>query len=137
MYKLICHRGIHNADIKENSYESIKKALESTKYIGVEFDVRCTKDNEFIIFHNSFYNNKLIKNTYYKELPKYVPRLKDVLNIKSNKIFLIELKNINDNYNKLINLLNKYKNKKLYLRYIKLCIKHKYKYKKIRLCWYT
>ena len=109
MYKLIAHRGIHNKDIKENSYIAIKKALENEKYIGVEFDIRVTKDNEFILYHDSLYNNKLIKNTLYKELPKYVPRLSDVLKIRSNKIFLIEIKNINGMYIEFIKLLNKYK----------------------------
>lgn len=115
MYKLISHRGIHNKKIIENSYLSIKSALESNEYIGVEFDVRVTKDNEFIIYHNSMYNNKLIKNINYKELPKYVPKLNDILKIKSNKIFLIEIKNINNLYKELINILNKYKNKNIYV----------------------
>lgn len=115
MYKLIAHRGLHDKNIIENSYIAIKKAIESEKYLGVEFDIRVTKDNEFIIYHNSFYNNKLIKNTLYKELPKYVPRLIDILKIKSNKIFLIEVKNINDKYKELIKILNKYQNKNIYV----------------------
>lgn len=115
MYKLISHRGIHNKNIKENSYLSIKNALDSNEYVGVEFDVRVTKDNEFIIYHDSMYNNKLIKNMMYKELPKYVPRLIDILKINSNKIFLIEVKNINNMYKELINKLNKYKNKNIYV----------------------
>jgi len=115
MYKLIAHRGLHDKNIIENSYIAIKKAIESEKYLGVEFDIRVTKDNEFIIYHNSFYNNKLIKNTLYKELPKYVPRLIDILKIKSNKIFLIEVKNINDKYKELIKILNKNQNKNIYV----------------------
>ena len=58
---------------------------------------------------------KLIKNTLYSELPKYVPKLIDVLNIKSNKLFVIEIKNINGLYKELINILKKYKDKKLYV----------------------
>lgn len=115
MYKLISHRGIHTKEILENSYLSIKSALESNEYIGVEFDVRVTKDNEFIIYHNSMYNNKLIKNINYKELPKYVPKLSQILKINSNKIFLIEVKNINNLYKEFINILNKYKNKNIYV----------------------
>jgi len=115
MYKLISHRGIKKENIIENSYESIKKALESDEFVGVEFDVRITKDNEFIIYHDALYNNKLIKNTLYKELPKYVPRLIDILNINSDKLFVVEIKNINENYNLLINILDKYKDKKLYV----------------------
>lgn len=115
MFKLIAHRGIHNKEIKENSYDAIYMALQSSKYIGVEFDVRLTLDNEFILYHDAMYNNKLIKNTLYRELPKYVPKLIDVLNIKSDKIFLIEIKNINDKYEEFIKLINKYKNKKIYI----------------------
>jgi len=115
MYKLISHRGIHDNKIKENSYLAILNALKDNKYVGVEFDIRTTLDNEFILFHNSFYNNKLIKNTLYKELPKYVPKLENILKINTNKIFLIEIKNINNEYEKLIKILNKYQSKNIYV----------------------
>ena len=115
MYELIAHRGICDKDVKQNSLASIKRALLNDKYVGVEFDVRETLDNEIILYHDAFYNNKLISNTYYKELPKYVPKLETILKIKSDKIFLIELKNIKNNYNKFINILNKHKNKNIYV----------------------
>lgn len=114
MFKLISHRGIVDDFIKENSYVAIKKALDSNKYVGVEFDVRETLDEEFIIYHDAFFNSKLVKNLKYQELPKYVPKLKDILEIKSNKIFLIEIKNI-DSYDKLMKVLNKYSNKNIYV----------------------
>ena len=115
MYKLIKHRGYHDKFIMENSYEGISIALNDDKYVGVEFDVRETLDNELIIYHDSLYNNKLISKTLYKELPKYVPKLWDILKINSNKIFLIEIKNIENNYHQFINLLNKYKDKNIYV----------------------
>lgn len=115
MYKLIKHRGIHNENIKENSYEGIKLALDSDKYVGVEFDVRETIDNEIVLFHNPMYNNKLVSKTKYNELPKYVPKLEDILNINSNKIFLIEIKNILHNFDKFINIINKHSNKDIYI----------------------
>ena len=115
MFKLIKHRGIYNNDIKENSYEGIKLALEDNNYIGVEFDIRETLDNEIILFHNPIYNNKLINKTKYSELPKYVPKLEDILNIISNKLFLIEIKNIEHNFDKFIKLLNKHKDKNIYV----------------------
>lgn len=115
MYKLISHRGIHNKDIAENSYEAIKTAFENDNYLGVEFDVRVTKDNELIVYHNAFYNNKLVSNINYREMPKYVPRLQDILKINSDKIFLIEIKNIDNNYDKFIKLLNRYINKNIYV----------------------
>ena len=115
LFKLIKHRGIHNKAIKENSYEGIKLALENSKYIGVEFDIRETLDNEIILFHNPIYNNILVSKTYYKELPKYVPKLDDILNINSNKIFLIEIKNIEHNFDKFLSILDKHKDKKIYV----------------------
>ena len=114
MSKLIKHRGLHNALIKENTYDAIKMALNDNKYLGVEFDVRETKDHEFVIYHNPSINNKLISNTNFNNLPKFIPRLKDILKLNSNKIFLIEIKNINS-FTKFYNLLNKFKNKKLYV----------------------
>ena len=115
LFKLIKHRGIYNKEVKENSYEGIKLALEDSNYLGVEFDIRETLDNEIILFHNPIYNNKLISKTYYKELPKYVPKLEDILSINSNKIFLIEIKNIEHNFDKFLSILEKYKNKNIYV----------------------
>ena len=114
MDKLISHRGIFDKNIKENSYEAIKKALDSDNYLGVEFDVRETIDNELIVYHNVLYNNKLISKTRYNELPKYVSRLDDILKIDSNKIFLIEIKDIN-NYDRFLSLINKYCDKNIYI----------------------
>lgn len=114
MYNLISHRGIATNNIKENTFEAIKNALEDDNYMGVEFDIRETLDSEFILFHNNLYNDKLIYKTKYNELPKYVPKLEDVLKINSNKIFLIEIKNIS-NFDKFINLIQKYCNQKIYI----------------------
>ena len=115
MDKLIAHRGIYDENIKGNSYLAIKNALECDKYVGVEFDIRETLDNEIILYHDAYYNNKLVSNTYYKEMPKYIVRLQDILKINSNKIFLIEIKNIENNYDKFIKILNKHKTKKIYV----------------------
>ncbi len=112
--KLIKHRGIFNDKIKENTYEGILKAFADDKYLGVEFDVRETKDHEFILNHDPLINGKLISDLNFIELPKYIPRLKDILKINSSKIFLIEIKNINS-FDKFINLLNKYSSKKIYV----------------------
>jgi len=113
MYKLISHRGIHDKKTKENSYDAIKNALESSEFVGVEFDIRETLDNEIILYHNAVYNNKLVSKTYYKDMPKYVPKLEDVLKIRSNKMFLIEIKNIENNYKKFLDIINKYNDKNI------------------------
>lgn len=114
MSKLIKHRGKSSKIIKENTYEAIKLALDDNKYLGVEFDIRETKDHEFIIYHNPILNNKLISSYLYRDLPKFISRLKDILNINSSKIFLIEIKNITS-IDKFINLLKKYKDKNIYV----------------------
>lgn len=113
--KLIAHRGIHDDYIKENTYKSIYKALKDERYVGVEFDVRITKDNEFIIYHDAMYDGRLIKNMNYIDLPKYIPKLSTILKIKSDKIFLIEIKNIDGNINKFVKLLSKYKDKNIFV----------------------
>lgn len=114
LYKLIKHRGEHDEKIKENTYVAILKAFNNDKYIGVEFDVRETKDHKFIIFHNATYKGKLISEYLFKDLPKFIPSLEMILKIKSNKIFLIEVKNIH-NYSQFIKILTKYKRKNLYV----------------------
>lgn len=113
--KLIAHRGIHHDNVHENTLTSITKALEDDRFSGVEFDVRVTKDRELVIFHDAYYNDKLIRNTNYCDLPKYVPRLQDVLKINSNKIFLIEIKYLDDSLEEFMKLLNKYESKKIYV----------------------
>ncbi len=114
MKKLIKHRGSHNQYIKENTYEAIKKAFDDNLYVGVEFDVRETLDHEFVIYHNSLYKGKPISSIKYLELPKYIPRLRDILKIKTAKIFLVEIKEIKS-IDKFIKLLNKYSSKKIYV----------------------
>ena len=114
MDKLIKHRGISTNNIKENTYDAISKSLNDNKYVGVEFDVRETIDHEFIIYHDPLYNGKLISQMTFNELPRFMPKLKTILKINSNKIFLIELKNISS-YKKFYNLLEKYPTKKLYV----------------------
>lgn len=104
---LIAHRGLWNKTIKENSYEALKKGLESNKYIGIECDIRTTYDNKFIIYHNILYKGNLVRNTYYKDM-KNISLLEDLLKIKTNKILLLEIKENDINKTKLLKLLNKY-----------------------------
>lgn len=108
MKKFIAHRGIWNKLVKDNSYEALYNGLMSSLYIGIETDLRVTKDNIFILHHNALYNGKLIKNIFYNELENIV-KLEDILKINTNKIILIEIKDFNININRLIKLLDKYK----------------------------
>lgn len=130
---LIAHRGIWNKFIKDNSYEAIKNAIKSDKYIGVEFDIRTTKDNKIIIYHDALYNGALVSKTLYKDM-KDVCLLTNILSIKTDKILLIEIKERNIDKNKLLKILNRYKrnyyimsfNTKVIEEFNKLNNKYKY-----------
>lgn len=130
---LIAHRGLWNKKIKDNSYEAIKNGLLSDKYIGVEFDVRTTLDKKIIVYHDSLYNKKLVSKTLYKDM-KNVSLLSDILNIKTDKLLLIEIKERNINKKKFLKILNKYKRNYYIMSFntnvideLK-CINNKYKY---------
>ena len=134
--KYIIHRGITSKNIKENSYHAIKKALKNKESIGVEFDIRLTKDHKIVLSHNSLINLNVIEETIYSDLIKnnYLTTLDKILDIDTNKIFLIDIKT-NNNYKVfsdiLMNTINKY-NKNIYLAsFDKNIIKYiKSKYKK-------
>ena len=117
--KNIIHRGITSKNIKENSYSAIKKAIKDKESIGVEFDIRLTKDKKIVLSHNSLINLNVIEETNYSELIKnnYLTTLDKILDIDTNKIFLIDIKT-NNNYKVfsdiLMNTINKY-NKNIYL----------------------
>ena len=126
MIKLL-HRG-DTSNYPENTKESIISALNNKNYNGFETDIRLTKDNKWIIFHDEnlkrLCNNDLnIKDCKYKNLPLIhyendyykIPLLKDIINLDYPlKFFNIEIK---QNYkktsywtrNKLLKLLKKIK----------------------------
>jgi len=113
----IGHRGTI-IDYDENTLDSFEVALKSgANYI--EFDVRKTKDNELVIFHDSKVNRitnsrGLIENISYpivarmrfKLTNSHIPTLDEVLKMFRNKIkFIVELKSesIRDHVIKTIN----------------------------------
>lgn len=126
MKNIIAHRGIHNnKDIPENSIKAFKLALQ--KKIAIELDVRISKDNKLVVFHDDNLKrmaNKdvLIENLTYEEIihtklldtNEYIPSLEEVLNLISSKVLLdIEIKDTKKYpilLNKLINLLDNYDN---------------------------
>ena len=112
----IAHRGLVKKGIIENTIPAFLSAINSDKYAGFELDIYTSKDNEFIIHHDPLLDGKLIWNYEYKELKKKgVVKLEDVLKLKTNKIILIEIKDINIDINQFTKLLNKYKDKKIYV----------------------
>lgn len=133
--KYIIHRGITSKSIKENTYQSIKRSLLSKESLGVETDIRLTKDKIIVLSHNSIINNNYIENMTYKEIlkHKYLTTLDMILDINTNKIILLDVKT-NNNYKLFSEVLNIYldnTNKNIYImsfdkRFIKY-IKTKYK----------
>ena len=107
--EFIAHRGLWNNSIKPNSYEAIFIGLNSDKYIGIETDIRVTKDGVFIVYHDALYKGKLVKNIMYKEIKNDACKLESILKIKTDKIILLEIKDFNMNVNKFLKVLNKYK----------------------------
>ena len=111
MDKLIAHRGSHQK-YKENTIEAFKVAI-SESYLGFECDVRQTKDKLFVINHDLLYKGKIISNTKYKELN--LSSLKDVLNLKTDKIIMLDLKDPFLDTTKLLKIINKYTYLNLYI----------------------
>lgn len=130
---IVSHRG-YIKKYRENTLEGINYAFTLNFVDGVEFDVRITKDNQFVLLHD-FYIDRVsdgtgtVKKMKLKELRKYnfgykntvakIPTLEEILSIKTNKIFLMEIKFSTKEYykikNKLIKLLKKFQDKNIYI----------------------
>lgn len=102
------HRGIYdNQNIYENTFSSFNKALQQN--IAIELDVRLTKDNIVVVFHDKtlkrlLHVKKTVSKMTYEELYSYtlgndkIPKLEDVLNLIAGKVhLLLEIKNTNHN----------------------------------------
>ncbi len=125
---LIAHRGNDNHSFIENTINALISCLDRPYINGVELDVRITKNQEIIIYHNMFLLDK--SNNICKisdknldeilEVKPYISTLESFLSvIKTNKIIIIEIKeegNINDKLiNNLFKILKKYNYLNLYL----------------------
>lgn len=117
--KCIIHRGITSNRNKDNSYIAIKKAILDKESIGVEFDIRLTKDNKIVLSHDSVIGINYIENMYYRDIIKYkyLTTLDKILDIDTDKILLIDIK-VNNNYKLLgdilLDIINN-SNKNIYL----------------------
>lgn len=152
MNKIIAHRGIHNDKIKENTYLAISEALNNNKLVGVEFDIRLTKDKYIVIIHDSYINRTSngsgkVENMMLKELEKYnygtkffyqsIITLDKILELNTNKILLIEVK-VDNNELEFAKVLKKeitkYNNKNIYITsFSKKFLKYFYKTKNIKI----
>lgn len=117
MKKWIAHRGLKINHAKENTLPAFLNAIKSEQYAGFECDIRTTKDHVFVIHHNPIRQMQRISNSLYRTLRKKyeIPSLKQVLELKSQKIFLLEIKEENVNCEALNRLLNQYSNRQIYV----------------------
>ena len=99
--KIISHRGIHNNQtIYENTLEAFQLAKKK-RYI-IELDIRITKDNQIIVFHDEntkriTKEDRIVEKSTYQELNQqniiHIPTLEEVLNLINGKVpLLIEIK---------------------------------------------
>ena len=111
----IAHRGEFNKGIEENSIDAFKKAIIDEKMVGFECDVRETYDKEYVINHDAIYKNNIIKYKRYDELKELgLSTLDDVLNLNTDKIILLEIKDFNLDVEKLADKINN-ANKNVYV----------------------
>lgn len=121
--KPIAHRGLHNADLPENSIGAFEHAIE--KNFAIELDVQLSKDGEVIVFHDSSLsrmtmsdgyvsNSNLsdLKNLRLLETDYKISTLNEVLEVVDGKTpILVEIKNdhkVGELENKALNILKNY-----------------------------
>jgi len=135
--KFIAHRGLASKHNPENSEEAILLGTKHKKIDGVEFDVRLTKDEQVVVFHDEQIDRMVenatgfVSNIVLKDLQKHnigrrtkhimIPTLKSVLdNIKDDAFILLELKNEGFRNKKLcdkvLDIISDYPNIKFYLQ---------------------
>jgi glycerophosphoryl diester phosphodiesterase len=104
---IIAHRGASFYE-KENTIDSFKKAIELNSDM-IEFDVRKTKDDIMIIFHDEKINKKYVMDMTYAEVidrsKTKVPSLEETLKYLKGKIKLdihLKEKGYEDEFMKLV-----------------------------------
>ena len=106
--KIIAHRG-NDGIHKENSLEAILNSLEISYIDGIEIDIRHTKNYDFIINHDPFYNGYFINKTKASVLQKKGLNLLDEVlkEIKNDKIIMIEIKEESQRFRFMLHRLNR------------------------------
>lgn len=103
------HRGLHNADIPENSMPAFSAACDSG--YGIELDIQLSSDGRVVVFHDETLLrmcgvDKKVSDLTYEELSKLtlnnsserIPLLEEVLFLVDGKVpLLIELKGTDKN----------------------------------------
>lgn len=117
---LVSHRGNGEHFFKENSKEAVLFSLNKPYIHGVEIDVRLTKDKKVVLSHDFFlFGVGVIKWNRYKKMKGILPLFEEVLKIvPENKFLLVELKEANKDtelVKRVVKILRKYPNKKVYI----------------------
>lgn len=104
--KKIAHRGYKTNYIKENTLEAFQNAV-NNDFVGIEFDVHTTKDNELVVIHDYMIDRVsdgsgfVFEKTYDELLhfnfgsdivPSKIPLLREVLEKFKGIVKLVELK---------------------------------------------
>jgi len=108
--KMFAHRGLHGAEIPENSLSAFAYAKQSG--YGVELDVQLTRDKQVVVFHDPDLKrmcgvDKKVNELTYAELKQYrlgtssqgIPLLSEVLELLVDVPVICELKPHNGNTN--------------------------------------
>ena len=103
----IAHRGLHDAELPENSLPAFQKAIDNG--FNIEIDVHLSSDGHLIVFHDDNLKrvcgvDKLVKNCTVEELKTYrlkntdnqIPTFDEFLDLVNNQVgILCEIKGIN------------------------------------------
>lgn len=118
----VSHRGNTLKNKKENSIDGIKKCLDNNINM-IELDIRMSKDNKLIVFHDETLLRLYKKDLFVEDLTAFdlnnnynIPLLQDVFNIIKNKsLIYLDIKGEYSKFktyiilNKINRLLKKYK----------------------------
>lgn len=93
---IVAHRGASGLVKHENTIDAFQKAIDVHSDC-IEIDIRKTKDNKIIVFHDNTIKNKPIKSLDYQELLEIagfpIPTLEETLEFVKGKILIdIEFK---------------------------------------------
>ena len=94
--EIIAHRGSTTDKIKENTLPAFERA-KTLDADGIETDVRLTKDNKIVLFHDTSVGKKLVRKLTKKDLESRigyeVPTLADLLDWADDEFLLnLEIK---------------------------------------------
>jgi glycerophosphoryl diester phosphodiesterase len=107
IYKL-AHRG-DTTIYPDNSYDSFVSAFDKYNWDGIETDIRLTKDNQLICFHDEIIDNitnytGLVKDYVFADLKNMKLKNRNGIVMDQYIILLEELILLSCKYNKIINL---------------------------------